>query len=35
MWEEFDFKDISLWEIFQDNFENFIEEDVILASIYD
>ena len=34
MWKEFHFKDISLSEIFQDNFEGFTKEDFKLGSIY-
>lgn len=34
VWEEFGFKDMSLWETFQDDFEGFTEEDFKLASIH-
>ena len=34
VWEEFGFKDVSLWETFHYNFEGFIEEDFKSASIH-
>ena len=34
VWEEFGFKDMSLWETFQDDFEGFTEEDFKSASIH-
>ena len=34
MWEEFGFKDMSLWETFQYDFEGFTEEDFKSASIH-
>ncbi len=34
MWEKFGFKDMSLWETFQDDFEGFTEEDFRSASIH-
>lgn len=34
MWEEFSFKDMSLWETFQEDFKDFIEEDFKSASSY-
>ena len=32
MWEEYGFKDMDLWETFQDNFKDFMEEDFKSAS---
>lgn len=34
VWEEFGFKDMSLWKTFQYNFKGFTEEDIRLASIH-
>ncbi len=34
VWEECGFKDMSLWETFQEDFEGFTEQDFILASNY-
>ena len=34
VWKEFGFKDMSLWETFQDDFEGFTEEDFKSASIH-
>lgn len=32
-WQECDFKDLSFWEIFQDNFDDFTEKNFKLAKI--
>lgn len=34
VWEEFGFKDMSHWEIFQDDFENFTKENLKSTSIH-
>lgn len=34
VWEEFDFENMSFWEIFQDDFKSFIEKNFKLASIH-
>ena len=34
VWKEFGFKDMSVWETFWDDFEDFTEENFKLASIH-
>ncbi len=34
VWEEFGLKDMDPWEIFQDDFNGFTEEDFKLASLH-
>lgn len=34
VWKEFGFKDLSLWKIFQEDFENFTEENFKSASTH-
>ena len=34
VWQKFGFKNMSLWETFQEDFKGFTKEDFKLASIY-